>query len=113
MHELAVTQGIMDIVLAEAEKHEVKKVTGIKLMVGQLSGVLPQLIQDYFDLLTEDTVAQGAKLIIERVPASIRCETCNEESLIERMRLRCPKCDSIEVKLITGREFYIDSMEVE
>lgn len=113
MHELSVTQGIMDIVVSEAEKHGFNQVTAIKLMVGQLSGVMPQLIQDYFDLMTTGTVAEGAKLIIERIPAAIKCDTCGEESLIDRFKLRCPKCSSIEVKLIAGKEFYIDSMEVE
>jgi hydrogenase nickel incorporation protein HypA/HybF len=113
MHELSVTQGIMQIVEAEAKKNNVNRVLSIKLMVGQLSGVMPQLIQDYFELVAEGTVVQGAKLIIERVPASIECSECGEISPIDRMKLRCPKCDGIEVKIVTGKEFYIDSMEVE
>lgn len=113
MHELSVTQGIMRIVEAEAKKNNVKKVLSIKLMVGQLSGVMPQLIQDYFELVAMDTVVEGAKLIIERVPATIKCLDCEEVSPIDRMKLRCPKCNGIEVKIVTGKEFYIDSMEVE
>lgn len=113
MHELSVTQGILDIVIDEAKKHNVQHVCSIKLMVGNLSGVMPQLIQDYFDLLTVGTVAEGAKLIVERVPAAIKCEKCGVESIIEKFRLKCPQCDSIEVKITAGKEFYIDSMEVE
>lgn len=113
MHELSVTQGIMQIVEAEAKKNNVKKVLSIKLMVGQLSGVMPQLIQDYFELIAMGTVVEGAKLVIERVPATIECLECKEVSAIDRMRLRCPKCNGIEVKIVTGKEFYIDSMEVD
>jgi len=113
MHELSVTQGIMQIVEAEAKKNDVKKVLSIKLMVGVLSGVMPQLIQDYFELVAVGTVVEGAKLIIERVPASIKCLECQEVSPIDRMKLRCPKCNGIEVNIVTGKEFYIDSMEVE
>lgn len=113
MHELSVTEGIMRIVEAEAKKNNVKKVLSIKLMVGQLSGVMPQLIQDYFELVAMNTVVEGAKLIIEKIPASIECLECKAISEIDRMRLRCPKCDGIEVKIVTGKEFYIDSMEVE
>lgn len=113
MHELSVTEGIMRIVEAEAKKNNVTKVISIKLMVGQLSGVMPQLIQDYFELVAMNTVVEGAKLIIEKIPASIECLECKEISEIDRMRLRCPKCNGIEVKIVTGKEFYIDSMEVE
>ena len=113
MHELSVTEGILNIALDEAGKHNVKHITSIKLKIGNLSGVMPQLIQDYFDLLTKDTVADGAKLVIERIPAAIMCEECHEESIIDKFKLRCPKCNSIEVKITSGKEFYIDSMEVE
>ena len=113
MHELSVTQGIFDIVESEAKKNNVKKVVNVKLKIGQLSGIMPMLIQDYFNILTEGTIVEGAELIIDRVEASIRCSECNEVSMIDRMKLKCPKCDSIEVKIETGKEFYIESMEVE
>jgi hydrogenase nickel incorporation protein HypA/HybF len=113
MHELSVTQGILKIVEAEAKKNDVNKVLSVTLKVGQLSGVMPQLIQDYFDLVAMGTVVEGAKLIIERVPATIKCLDCNEISSIDRIKLRCPKCNSIEVKIITGKEFHIECMEVD
>lgn len=113
MHELSVTQGILQIVEAEAKKNNVNKVLSVTLKVGQLSGVMPQLIQDYFDLMTMGTVVEGAKLIIDRVPATIQCLECNEVSPIDRMRLRCPKCNGIEVKIVTGKEFHIECMEVD
>lgn len=113
MHELSVTQSITKIVEDEAKKNNVSKVLSIKLIVGQLSGVMPQLIQDYFELVAMGTVVEGAKLIVERIPAAIECSECGETSEIDRMRLRCPKCSSIEVKIVRGKEFYIESMEVE
>lgn len=113
MHELSVTEGILRIVEAEAKKNNVSKVLSIKLKVGQFSGIMPQLIQDYFDILTNNTVVEGAKLIIDKVPGTLKCLQCGEVSPMERMRLRCPKCEGIEVKIVTGKEFYIDSMEVE
>lgn len=113
MHELSVTQGILDIVLSEASRNDVKQVTKINLIIGSLSGVMPQLIQDYFDLITVGTPAEGAKLVIQRIPAELHCEDCGEDSLMEGFRMKCPKCTGTEVKLTKGKEFYIDSMEVE
>ncbi len=113
MHELAVTQGILDIAVSEADKAGKKRVTQINIKLGVFSGMVPQCIQEYYDILSEDTVAAGAKLVFDRVPAAIRCRSCGAESEIQHFRLRCPVCKDNKVDLIRGRELYIDSMEVE
>ncbi len=113
MHELAVTQGILDIAVAEAEKSGKRKVTQINIKLGVFSGMVPQCIQEYYDIISEDTAAAGAKLIFDKVPAVIRCRSCGAESEIERFRLRCPVCGDNKVDLIKGRELYIESLEVE
>ena len=88
MHELAVTQGILDIAVAEAEKSGKRKVTQINIKLGVFSGMVPQCIQEYYDIISEDTAAAGAKLIFDKIPAVIRCRSCGAESEIERFRLR-------------------------
>lgn len=113
MHELALTEGILKIAKSEAEKHSVTKVINIKLKIGELSGVVPNLIQEYFNIVSKGTVAEDAKIIIERIPGQIKCLDCNEISPIERMRIKCPKCEGYNVKIIAGKEYYVDSMEVE
>lgn len=113
MHELAITEGIIKIATKEAEKHNFKKINSIKIVVGELSGVFPQLIQDYFDIASKGTVAEGAELIVKRVEAKIKCQDCGEESKVENHRLRCKNCSSLNVKITSGREFYVDSLEVD
>ena len=112
MHELAVTQGILDIAVKEAEKAGGRTVTDINIKLGVFSGMVPDCIQEYYDLLSEDTPAHGAKLHFEKIPAVISCKECGKESEIERFRLRCTKCGGNKVTLIAGRELYIDSLEV-
>lgn len=113
MHELSITEGILKIAVSEAAKYNVSKVLSIKLKIGELSGVIPDLIQEYFNIISSDTVAHNAKIIVERVPGRIKCLDCEVESPIERMRIKCPACGSFNVKIIAGREYYVDSMEVE
>lgn len=113
MHELAITEGILRIVQKETDKYNVKKVINIKLKVGELSGIMPQLIQEYFNIASKDTIAFGAELIIERIPIVVKCIDCGKESKIDRMLFKCPVCNNINIKVITGREFYVSSMEVE
>jgi hydrogenase nickel incorporation protein HypA/HybF len=113
MHELGITQSILNIAVSEATKHNAKKVLNIKIKVGELSGVMPQLIQEYFNIISKDTIAEKAKLIIERVPIKVICSDCNSENVMDRMKYACPACNSINIKIISGREFYVDSLEVE
>ncbi len=113
MHELAVTQGILDIALKEAEKVGNRRVINIKIKIGALTGMVPQCIQEYYNMISEDTVAANALLIFDKVPAVLHCDDCGKDSTISHYRLRCPVCNCNNVKLIAGREFYIESMEVE
>lgn len=113
MHELAITESILNIAVDEAKKHGARKVLSIKLKVGEFSGVVPQLIQEYYNIVSRDTVADGAELIIENVPVTIKCNDCGNEGVIDRTKIKCPQCGSINIRIVTGREFYVDSMEVE
>lgn len=113
MHELAITESILSIAVDEAGKHRASKVLSIKIKIGEFSGVVPQLIQEYYNIVSKGTVAERAKLIIDRVPVTIRCNNCGKLCTIDRAKIKCPECGSINIKMVTGREFYVDSMEVE
>lgn len=113
MHELPVTQSICDIAVREARRVGARKVTQIRIKQGEYTDYVPEIVQVYFDLVSEGTIAEGAKLVIEPVPAVLSCRDCGKESRGERFRMRCPLCNGRNVELKSGREFYIDSLEVE
>ncbi|WP_163193182.1 hydrogenase maturation nickel metallochaperone HypA [Clostridium thermarum] len=114
MHELPVTQSIIRIAREEAEKHKVNKVLEIRIAVGELTGLMPNCIQHYFDIASRGTVVEGAKLIINKVPVAVRCNNCNSESEIDKSKsYGCPVCGHSDIKIIRGNEFLIQSLEVE
>lgn len=113
MHELAITQSILDIAQKAAEEHGAVQVKSVRIMLGEYSGVVPQCIQYYFDIVSKGTVAEGALLDIRRLPVVIHCSSCGQDSRIDRLHVACPLCGSTDLKLIQGREFYIESLEVE
>lgn len=113
MHEMAITQSILDIAVSEAEKHKAKKVRQIKIRIGEYSGVVPQLIQEYYNLISRGTIAEQAELILERVPLTVRCRACGETNRIDKRKVICPVCGSVDLQLLTGREFYVESLEVD
>lgn len=113
MHELAITQSILDIAQRAAAEHRVQRIREIRIKIGDYSGVVPQCIQYYFDVISRDTVAQGAVLRMERLPIVMRCETCGWEGTVDKHHIQCASCGGTQLKLLQGREFYVDSLEVD
>ena len=115
MHELPVTERILSIVIAYAKKNDVKKVINIHLSIGEMSDLEDEWIQKYFDHLSRETVAQDARLIIKRIPVTMRCEECSFSYQIDIKRMeeiQCPRCQSKKSSITSGREYYIKDMEV-
>lgn len=113
MHELSITQSIVRICTEEAEKHKIAKIDAIKIKVGELSGMVPECIQLYFDIVSKGTKAEGAELKIEKIPVTVVCLECGSENAVNSKFDCCPKCKSRNLKIIHGNEFYIDSLEVD
>lgn len=114
MHELPITESIVRIAVEEAEKNKVSKINEIRLKIGELSGLVPECIQQYFDFVSNGTVAEGAKIIITKIPVTMKCEICNYTGSIDDfVDNKCPICGGLKMHMSGGNEFYIDSMEVE
>lgn len=115
MHELAVTESILNIVLKHAREHKAEKILTISLKIGELSDLVGDCIQFYFDYLSKNTIAEGAIIEIERSPVMFQCRFCNdtfEVSLQGSEDIVCPDCGAQDVALQSGREFYIKHIEV-
>ena len=113
MHELGVTENIVNVVSAKAGEAQASKVMRINLVVGELSGFVPDCIQFYFDSLSRDTIAEGAVLHFESVPAELRCRDCSTTFHPQDTLWSCPECKGRSIEISKGRELYIESMEVE
>lgn len=115
MHEFGITQQLLQLVLAEAEKAEAKRILNIKLVVGELTAIIDESVQFYFDMLSEGTAAQGAVLSFEHVAAEFCCSDCHQPFTRQTgtYHFRCPHCGGQGVSTGKGKEFYVSSMEVE
>ena len=113
MHELPVTEQLLEIVLDHARKAKVERVLKINLVIGELCSFAGESIQFYFDVLSEGTEAKSASLSISRIPAKAKCRECKSEFNPGGMNWLCPKCGGPIEEVLEGREFYIESIEVE
>jgi hydrogenase nickel incorporation protein HypA/HybF len=114
MHELPVTQSILDIVLRHAQQAGARQVLAIHLTIGGLTGFVDDSIQFYFDFLSKDTPAEGAQLRFERIAPRAQCHACQAEYTPPNSRLwTCPECGALGGEVIAGREFFVASIEIE
>ena len=113
MHELPVTESIIEITLRHAKMHNARRVTDIYLVIGDWSTIIDDSIQFHWDILSENTIAEGATLHFERIPVELLCLDCSHSYSPIEKELICPECGSIRVKGVKGDEFNIDSIEIE
>lgn len=113
MHELAVTENILEITLRHANQADATRVTDIYLVIGRLSSIVDDSIQFYWDIMSENTLCAGAALHFERIPARLLCLDCNKEYTLDADLEPCPFCQSPHIKVIAGEEFFVASIEVE
>jgi hydrogenase nickel incorporation protein HypA/HybF len=113
MHELAITQSILDISLRHAQTVEAKRIVAINLVVGKFSSIVDDSVQFYWDMIAEGTIAQGASLYFERVPAEMKCLDCGHTFEPDDKTFTCPECLSPRVRVTKGDELRVESIDVE
>ena len=113
MHEMAIAQSLLEIIIQESRAHQVKRVFSVALKLGELSAVESESLRFCFELIAEGTIADGAALVIERVPVTCHCQDCSSEFSVEDLVFLCPSCGSRNVEVRSGKELSIESFEAE
>jgi hydrogenase nickel incorporation protein HypA/HybF len=113
MHELSITESILEIATRHGKQSSAKRVTQIYISVGRLSSIVDDSVQFYWDIMSKDTICQGAKLNFNRIPARLLCLNCGTEYTLDTDLSPCPQCESPRIKILTGEEFQLDSIEIE
>lgn len=114
LHEGPITESILKIALEYAEKHSAKKVNKVSVVIGKMSGYEESSIRFYWEALTSGTIAEGAELEITHVPISVKCQSCGELYEPEdQYSLFCPNCSFYGGEIKSGKELFVDSIEVE
>jgi hydrogenase nickel incorporation protein HypA/HybF len=113
MHELSIMQSALSLALDQAKQAGAVRVHQVRLRIGALSGVVPDALEFAFEALTPGTLAEGAKLTVEHVPARFWCAKCAREFQSNDMFAECPDCHSLSGELRAGREMELASLEID
>jgi hydrogenase nickel incorporation protein HypA/HybF len=113
MHELSVTESVLEIACKHALKEKAKKVTDIYLVIGHLSSIVDDSVQFYWDIISKETICEDATLHFKREPAILVCLECQQEYTLEDELMPCPNCGSAKIRVLSGDEFNLESIEIQ
>lgn len=113
MHELAVTQSVLDIALRHAGEQNARRITDLYLVIGQWSSIVDDSVQFYWDIISAGTIAQGATLHFRRVPAELVCLDCGQVYQPTGEELICPQCAGTRLRLRQGDELQLEAIDIE
>lgn len=94
MHELSLCRSIVGILQEQAVRHHYRRVRRVELRVGPRAMVEPAAMVFSFGVASRGTLAEGAVLVIEPVPAKALCLDCSAEREAAKLGEPCPDCGS-------------------
>ncbi|MBK7895937.1 MAG: hydrogenase maturation nickel metallochaperone HypA [Candidatus Promineifilaceae bacterium] len=112
MHELMVTENILEIAMRYATDTKATRITDLYLVIGELASIVDDSVQFYWDFVSEGTMAAGATLHFRRVPAQMQCQVC-QHTYSPGESLPCPACASTHSRVIAGEEFFLEAIDVD
>ncbi len=113
MHELSVTESLLEIALRHAEEAGAERIVQLNIVIGELSSIVDESVQFYWDIVSKDTMAEGAELHFERVDGTLRCLSCGHTFPLSQKDFVCPKCGEERVVAAGGDDFRLESIEIE
>lgn len=113
MHELAVAQALVEQVDAVMDQHGATLASLIRVRIGPLAGVVPDLLATAFPLAAAGSRMEHAKLEFTHAPIRVRCQTCNAETEAAMNRLICGACGDWHTQILSGDELLLESVELE
>jgi hydrogenase nickel incorporation protein HypA/HybF len=113
VHELSVCQALVQQLETVSAANGGGTVALVRLRIGPLSGVEGPLLQRAFPLATAGTIAEGAELVIETAGVVVQCNECGATSDATPNRMLCGACNSYRVRMVSGDEMLLESVELE
>jgi hydrogenase nickel incorporation protein HypA/HybF len=114
MHELSIAMSMIDMASEEAARRGGARVSAMHLKLGPLSGVVKEALLFSYDIACQGTPLEGSRLLIEEVPVTVYCATCDAETALTSIQnMCCPVCDTPAEKILRGKELEVVALEIE
>jgi hydrogenase nickel incorporation protein HypA/HybF len=113
MHEVSIMESTLEIALKNATSQGATKINHFKMRIGELSSIVPEALHFAFDVVTQNTIAQGATLEIETVPVKCYCSNCDLKFTPKNWFYECPQCEKLVSEILQGKEIELTSLEID
>ena len=113
MHELSLTQTLLEAVLQHAAKNNAKRVVTVNLLIGQLSDENVDSVKFYWDDLSKGTLAHEAQLDFKSIPGEFICMECGYHFQSDHEVFVCPVCSKAAVRVSGGDDLRLESIDIE
>ena len=113
MHEMSLCESIVGVLEAAAREQQFSRVRRVRLTVGALAGVELTALRFGFEVVSRDTLADGATLEILPRPGQAYCFQCGDTVSIQQRFDPCPGCGGHRLQVTGGDELKIKDLEVE
>jgi len=112
MHELSICQSLVDQLIEIGTREAADRIHCVRLRIGPLSGVVPELLAHAFPVAAAGTLAEGAELLTEPAPVRVRCTRCGAETPATPSCLLCGACGDFRTRLVAGDDLLLASVEL-
>ncbi len=111
MHEASIVESLIDLVRQNVD--DPAGVRRVDVLVGLLSGVSPDCMRFYFDLMRDEALSPKAELVVSLEPLQARCANCGAEHRLSEAQWICPDCEQGALEFRNGDELHLRSVEVD
>ena len=113
MHEMAIAQSMIRIIEEEMQKHRARVLRSVRLHIGEMTAIVPESLSFCFNIITENTALEGARLMMDVIPLKGYCKACDKEFGIKEYVFKCPSCQNKGIKTVAGHDLSIIEMDVD
>lgn len=112
MHEMSIVVSFVKMAEDFAVKNNAEKVVKVVLQLGEISGIEPRYLHEFYPSVIEGTILEGSELVIETIEASVFCTNCATTYNPTKSDLKCPACGSEQCDVIDGRGLFIKEIVI-
>lgn len=113
MHELGLTQSLIEIAERTAREHGGQRVRSVTVEIGALAGVVPDAVEFCFEACSQGTLLEGCRLQLIAIPGRGRCFDCAAECDLDPYTVACPACGGFSIDRLQGEELRVIELEMD
>ena len=113
MRELHAIRAILNRAILKAREDKAAHITRLHLAIGEIAEFDQNAIQRHWNDLSKGTAAENAQLHFRVIAAEVQCMSCFRKYHPKNGQILCSNCGSVGAKILSGEEFYLESIELE